>query len=179
MTMTNLDTKVVPMRPVHAGRPLDPRLEELRKILRESDVVLADGDLSDAIVVSDEAKFRQRFGHRFDWGRRHREALIRLKQEKDLTDAEIKLFRHTGNLRRTAHGVRLDASPWVAMWGGMQMLCLGTLLSVTVLAGWHNLLFAPLRYLEAWLTLLGIATLCCLLYWSQIKPWLVHRRLQS
>lgn len=175
--MENLETKVVPIRPQPSNPPLDPRLEELRQILRDSDVSTAD-DLCDEAVVNDKSKFRRRFGHGFDWRRRHREALIELKQEWDLTDREIRLFWQTGNLRRTTRGVKLTASPWAAAAGGLQLIYVVPLFSAAILAGWENLLFAPLRYIQVWLMLFGVAVYGFALYWSQIKPWLIQRRLR-
>ncbi len=176
-TMEDPETKVVPIRPQPSTPPLDPRLEELRQILRDSDIIAADDELSDEAVVNDKSKFRRRFGRGFDWERPHREALIKLKREWDLTDREIRLFWETRNLRKTRRGVELTASPWAAVSGSLQLLYVVPLCMIAVLAGWQNLLFAPSRYLSAWLMLFGIAVYAVVLYWSQIKPWLVQRQL--
>lgn len=174
--MADIQTNIVPIRPEHFRMSLDPRLEELRQILRNADVDPSSDDLSDAAVVNDESKFRRRFGRGFDWRPHHREALIDLKHKHDLTDKEIRLFWETGNLRRTTHGVKLTAGPWAAASAGLQLFYVVPLCLAAMLAGWQNLLFAPLRFLPAWLMLFGIALYGFALYWSQIMPWLIQRR---
>lgn len=158
----------------------DARLKEIRQILCDASAAAADVALSDAAVMNDESKFRQRFGRGFDWGRRHREALIELKREHDLTDREIRWFWRSGNLRRTSTGVKLTAGPsWVAAWGVLQLCYLGSLVMTVVLAGWQRLLFTPMHYLPAWLMLLGIVFFVYPLYWMQVKPWLTLRHHES
>ncbi|MBS0437639.1 MAG: hypothetical protein JSR75_22575 [Proteobacteria bacterium] len=179
MTMTDTTSKVIPIRPGLVHSPPNKGLEEIRQILRDSDVAPAGDELSDAAVISDETKFRRRFGRSFDWGRRDREALIRFKHQQDLTDRQIRLFWCTDNLRRTAQGFSLAASPWIALWACFQLLYVGTLLATVFLGGWENLFFAPLRFLPAWLMLFGLVFFSTALYWSQIKPWLVQRQLQT
>ena len=108
----DFSNKVVPLRPwtpPKAQERLDPRLEELRRILAQAKPVA--GEHSDDEVIRDEDRFRRRFGPGFRWNRRDRIGLIALKKRYDLTDPEIKLFQHTGNLRRTPFGVILTASP--------------------------------------------------------------------
>lgn len=169
--MNKPDKNVTPLRPKSASA-------ELLQLLRDSDPLPPEDPLSDEIVLRSETKFRVRFGLGFKWGERHREALIQLKHRKDMTDTEIRLFRHTGSLRKTRSGVKLTTSVWFAAWGSVQVLCLGVLFGPAVLASWHNLLFAPVHYYKAWLMLLAIATLGYLLYWSQVKPWCVSRYLR-
>lgn len=175
--MAKKRTNVVPIRPETPRLPLDPRLEEFRQILRESDVDPVVDELCDAAVVQDESKFRRRFGRGFDWRPHHRVALIDLKREYGLTDKEIRFFWTTGSLRKTRHGVKLTASPWAAASGSLQLLYLIPLCSAAVLAGWQNLLTAPSRYLSAWLMLGGMVLYAIALYVSQVKPWLIQRRL--
>ncbi|PZP91207.1 MAG: hypothetical protein DI587_36140 [Variovorax paradoxus] len=153
---------------------LDPRLEEMRRILAESKPL--DSLYSDDEVIADEGKFRKRFGPGFRWNRRDRIGLIALKNRYDLTDPEIQLFQHTGNLHRSVFGVRLTASPWIALWGGVQIMVFGLLFLVLLLAAWPNLVTAPTKAIKPVLALLGLLTFCCGLYWMYVKPWLLHRR---
>lgn len=169
----NFSGKVVPLHP-KATAPLDPRLEELRRILSQSEP--ADSEYSDDEAIRDEDKFRRRFGPGFRWNRRDRIGLIELKKRYDLTDPEIKLFQHTGNLRRSPFGVMLTASPWIALWGGVQIAVFGVLFLALLLAAWPNLLAAPERAIKPALALLALLGFCFALHWLYVKPWLLRRR---
>lgn len=169
--MSDPDDKVVPLRP-KSGKA------ELLELLRDSDRLPPNDPLSDEIVLHSETQFRIRFGLGFRWGERHRAALIQLKRRKDMTDPEIRLFRRTGSLRKTASGVKLTTSVWFAAWGSIQVLCLGLMFGPAVWAGWHNLVCAPVNY-EAWLMLSGVAMFAYVLYWSQVKPWWISRHLRA
>lgn len=169
--------KVVPLRPdksERASERLDPRLEEMRRILAQSDPV--DGSYSDEEVIDDEGKFRKRFGPGFRWNRRDRLGLIALKQRYDLTDPEIQLFHYTGNLQRSMFGVRLRASPWVALWGGVQIAVFGAMFLALLLVAWPNFVSAPAKAVKPALGLVGLLTFCWALYWLYVKPWLLRRR---
>lgn len=170
-------SKVVPLRPDQQSPPperLDPRLEEMRRILAESKPL--DSIYSDDEVIADEGKFRKRFGPGFRWNRRDRIGLIALKKRYDLTDPEIQLFQHTGNLHRSVFGVRLTASPWIALWGGVQITVFGFLFLALLLAAWPNLVTAPATAIKPMLALLVLFAFCCGLYWMYVKPWLVRRQ---
>lgn len=169
----NFSGKVVPLHP-KATAPLDPRLEELRRILSQSEP--ADSEYSDDEAIRDEDKFRRRFGPGFRWNRRDRIGLIELKKRYDLTDPEIKLFQHTGNLRRSPFGVMLTASPWIALWGGVQIAVFGVLFLALLLAAWPNLLAAPERAIKPALAHLALLGFCFALHWLYVKPWLLRRR---
>jgi hypothetical protein len=169
--------KVVPLRsekPSKLQGSLDPRLEEFRRILAQSEPV--DGEYSDDEVIRDEDRFRRRFGLGFRWNHRDRIGLIELKKRYDLTDPEIKLFQHTGNLRRTPFGVKLTASPWIAAWGSVQIAIFVFLILVLLLAAWPNLIVAPARAIKPVLALLSLLIFCVGLYWLYVKPWLLRRR---
>jgi hypothetical protein len=169
------DAKIVLLRPATSPPPLDPRLEELRNILSQAQPI--DSEFSDDEVIQDEDKFRRRFGPGFRWNRRHREALMRLKRHYDLTDPEIKLFQHTGNLRRTPFGVQLAASPWIALWGGVQLAVFGLLFLALLFATLPNLVGAPSKAAKPLLGLGGLLLFCYNLYWFYIKPWRLQRQL--
>lgn len=170
--------KVVPLRPTRPKHHLDPRLEELRKILNEDVEPIRDEDdeLSDKNVIKCEKKFRKRFGYGFSWHRRHRVALIRLKHEKDLTDREIILFRHAGALRRTPWGVHLDASGWIALWGAFQLAILGLMIAAIVIGVWPQLATSPIKVLKLIGLLVGLLSICLMIYLTFIKPWIIQRR---
>lgn len=173
----DFNSKVVPLRrpkPFNVPEPLDPRLEELRRILVQSDPL--DGEYSDDEVIRDERKFRRRFGPGFRWNRRDRIGLIELKMRYDLTDPEIKLFQHTGNLRRTPFGVVLTASPWIALWGGVQIVIFGLLFLALLVAAWPNLEAAPARTIKPVLALIALLGLCIAMHWLYVKPWLLQRQ---
>jgi hypothetical protein len=109
------------------------RLEEIRQILNEAEPMPEPSTLErlDDEAIVDRTAFKRRFGR--DWpSRRHREALIRLRQERDWTDGEIKLFLITGTLQRGPFGVRPSADSWMAAWGSV--LIVGLLFLVTVIA---------------------------------------------
>lgn len=168
-------TKVTPIRrKVSDKPPLDDALEELRRLLQETEPL--DDELSDDEVIRDEKKFRRRFGPGFDWPKRDRIALIALKHEKDLTDAEIKLFRHTGNLTRGPFGIRLAATRWAAWFGWLQLAYFGALL-LALLAGLNaTMLRSPSRALGAAVLILGLLGFCITIYLMYIQPWIIQKR---
>lgn len=173
--------KVVPIRPPR--KPLgDERLEEIRRLLGESVPMPEpdpEDDLSDENVVRYRQAFRRRFGIGFDWLPHHRKALIALIHEYGLTDREVKMFRHTGNLKRTPLSVELTANRWIALWGGLQLVVFGTLFGALCVAVVPNLSSDPVRALRAILTLGGLFALCYAIYWLYIKPWIVQARVES
>ena len=167
--------KVTPIRrKVSDKPPLDDALEELRRLLQETEPI--DDALSDNEVIRDEKQFRLRFGPGFNWSKRDRIALIALKHEKDLTDAEIKLFRHTGNLTRGPFGIRLAATRWAAWFGWLQLAYFGALL-LTLLAGLNaTMLRSPSRALGAAVLILGLLGFCITIYLMYIQPWIIQKR---
>lgn len=176
-TGTAEESKVVPIRPNQPRPRLDPRLEEMRHLLR--DIEPLGDELSGERVIEDEKLFRKRFGIGFDWPRRHRQALIELKHDKDLTDAEIKLFRHTGNLRRTPFGVHLGASRWVALWGGLQLALFGTLLVGVVIPLAPLVAGSPIKALKLGGVAITLVSLCWVIYLFYIAPWRIQRRTEQ
>ncbi|MGH7461861.1 MAG: hypothetical protein ACREMA_12675 [Longimicrobiales bacterium] len=146
----------------------------MRRTLWQSDPV--DGECSDEEVIRDEDKFRRRFGPGFRWNRRDRIGLIELKQRYDLTDPEIRLFQHTGNLRRTPFGVSLTASPWVALWGALQLGVFALLFLALLLAALPNFSASLDKAIKPALVLLFLMLLCVGLYWMFIKPWVIQRQ---
>lgn len=166
--------KIVPLRPDKPPESLDSRLEEIRRLLSQSEPI--SNQYSDAAVIKDEDKFRRRFGPGFRWNRRDRRGLIELKKRYDLTDPEIRLFHYTGNLRRTLLGVQLTASPWIAVWGFVQIGVFGLLFLALLLAAWPRLAAAPLQAVKPILALLALLAFCAGLYWLYVKPWLLRRR---
>lgn len=169
---------MVPLKP--EIRPtLDPRLEELRRILQEAEPVPGNDAMSDERVIEDGHAFRQRFGYGFDWPRRHREALIQLKHEKKLTDAEIKLFRRTGNLLRTPLGIKLAATRGVALAGAAQLamwIAVIVVLITASLLSWGTPTFKPYKAIVLFGLLL---VLCYGIYWLHLKPWFIQRRVEQ
>jgi hypothetical protein len=168
------NTNVTPIRRQSSKPPLEAPLEELRQLLRETEPL--DDDLSDEDVIRDEKKFRRRFGLGFDWPKRDRIQLISLKHEKDMTDAEIKLFRHSGNLTRGPFGIRLSATRWGAWFGGIQLAYFGTLL-LALLAGLNtSMLRSPSRAFGVAVLVLGLLGFCITIYLMYIKPWIIQKR---
>lgn len=163
-----------PDKPVRPTERLDPRLDELRRLLAQS--VPISRSYSDEEVIDDEGKFRKRFGPGFQWSRRDRAGLIALKTRYDLTDSEIKLFHYTGNLHRSVFGVRLTASSWIAIGGGIHLAILVPML-LLLLAGimldWRSETSIVLSRL---VVILGLASLCYGIYWLYVKPWRIQRR---
>lgn len=169
-------SKVTPIRSQSSKPPLEAPLEELRRLLQETEPL--DDNLSDEEVIRDEKKFRRRFGVGFDWHKRDRIRLIALKHEKDLTDSEIKLFRHSGNLTRSPFGIRLSATRWGAWFGGIQLAYFGTLL-LALLAGLNaSMLRSPSRALGVAVLILGLLGFCITIYLMYIKPWIIQKRIE-
>lgn len=176
-TRAETRAKVVPLHPEKSEPPperLDPRLEEMRRILAQSEPL--DGTYSDEEVIADEKKFRKRFGPGFYWNRRDRIGLIALKNRYDLTDPEIKMFHYTGNLHHSVFGVRLTASPWVALWGGAQLAVFGLLFVALLGAALPALTSGSTKALKPVLALIALFGFCYTLYWFYVKPWLLRRR---
>lgn len=171
------DKKVVPLPPPRQRPPLDPKLEEIRQLLQEA-TPLGD-DLSDEVVIRDRPSFRRRFGPGFDWSPSHREALIRLIHEKGLTDIEVKLFRHTGNLIRTPFGVHLGAKRWMAVIGVFQITLFASIFAVTLGVVWPYLFALTDKALKGWVLIAGLAALCYALYLTFILPWRIQRRTEQ
>lgn len=175
----DIPDKVVPLRPETPKPPsekLDPRLEELRNILAQSQPI--DGAYTDDEVVNDEDKFRKRFGPGFRWSRRDRAGLIALKSRYDLTDSEIRLFHHTGNLHRSVFGVQLNASSWFAMWGGVQLAIFGPILLLLMAATIFGEGAAATVLLKRLIVLLCLSAVCYGIYWVYVKPWRIQRQKQ-
>lgn len=170
-------SKVLPIRPPEKKSLGHPRLDEIRQLLHEAEPASdPEDDLSDDNVIRSRTAFRRRFGIGFDWLPHHRRALIALLLDKGLTDREVKMFRHTGNLKRTPLGVELTANRWIALWGGLQMVTFGTLFGALVIAAVPNVIADPVRALRALIVLGGIAALCYAIFWLYIKPWIVQQR---
>ena len=107
-----------PYTPHRFSTGTERRLEEIRQILREAEPLAPPSvlQLLDAEAIEDRRAFKRRFGH--DWPLRfHREALVRLRRERDWTDGEVRLFLFGGTLRRGPFGVRPAASLWIAIYG--------------------------------------------------------------
>ncbi len=167
--------KVVPLRPSQPSPQLDPRLEEIRQLLSESEPI--DTQYSDDEVIKDEHKFRRRFGLGFHWNHRDRRGLIELKRQYDLTDREIRLFHYTGNLRKTIFGVVLTANRWVALWGGVQLAFFGLLFVTLFLSLWPRFWTEPSQTVKPLMALIVLLLSCVVIYWLYVKPWLVQRQL--
>jgi hypothetical protein len=102
------------------SKETERRLGEMRQILNEAEPLPEPFALErlDAEAIVDRAAFKRRFGR--DWtSRRDREALIQLRQERDWTDGEVKLFLYSGALCRGPFGVVPDASVFLAVFGGI------------------------------------------------------------
>lgn len=155
------------------------RLKEIRQILSEADPLPEPSALErrDAEAIRDRAAFRRRFGR--DWpSRHHREALIHLRQERDWTDGEIKLFLITGTLQRGPFGVRPSADSWMATWGSVliaSMLFLVATIAVTVLSRMVPWSFATAVHAAGdFLLFSGFAWV---VYQMHVRPWRIQRRM--
>jgi len=162
----------------HFSHESERRLEEIRQILNEAEPLPEPSMLErlDAEAIVDRTAFKRRFGR--DWpSRRHREALIQLRQERDWTDGEIKLFLITGTLQRGPFGVRPSADSWVAVWGNVLiagMLFLVTGIAAAVLAGmvpWS--LGTAMHAIGDILLFSGFAWIA---YQMHVRPWRIQRR---
>jgi hypothetical protein len=174
------DTKVVPMTRFRSS-PAEDRLEEIRQLFREAEPLEPDS-LDEALqadrkAVNDEKEFIRRFG--FDWPLRDRQELIRLKQQRRLTDREIRLFYLTGNLSRGPLGVRLSARLWVAAWGWVQIGVFLSLFGALLLVASQNLPQAPEKLLRIGGFLAFQLGLVWALYLTFVKPWRIQRRVMA
>jgi len=154
------------------------RLEEIRQILNEAEPLPEPSALErlDAEAIVDRTAFKRRFGR--DWpSRHHREALIRLRQERDWTDGEIKLFLITGTLQRGPLGVWPSADSWMAAWGSVliaSMLFLVTTIAVAVFAR-----LAPWSFgtaMQAAGDTLLFSGFAWVVYQMHVRPWRIQRR---
>ncbi len=162
----------------HFSEATERRLEEIRHIFQDAEPVAEPFALErlDAEAIADRRVFKRRFG--YDWPLRfHREALIRLRQERDWTDGEVKLFLISGTLRRGPFGVRPAASAWIAAFGGaliaLMLLFVATVGLLFVARSASLSIELVARGGGVMLTYLGIAWLAYQLY---IRPWRVLRR---
>ncbi|MEL0028196.1 MAG: hypothetical protein VW625_05975 [Perlucidibaca sp.] len=173
---SDANVRALPTRPPRAK--LDPRLEELRSILQASEPAEVPAD-SDAALINDGYLFQKRFGPGFNWPRRHRMALLKLIQQTGLSDREVRLFRHTGNLRRTPRSVELAATGGMALigasqigfWGGFALM-----LAIALALDFGSSSRLPLRVVAAVAVLSGASYL---LYICSIKPWITQRRIEQ
>jgi hypothetical protein len=154
------------------------RLEEIRQILNEAEPLSEPSTLErlDDEAIVDRTAFKRRFGR--DWpSRRHREALIQLRQERDWTDGEIKLFLITGTLQRGPFGVRPSADSWMAAWGsvlivGMLVLVMG--IGAAVLARLVPWSFGIAVHAAG--DVLLFSGFAWVVYQMHVRPWRIQRR---
>lgn len=162
----------------HFSQESERRLEEIRQILNEAEPLPEPSTLErlDAEAIVNRTAFKRRFGR--DWpSRRHREALIRLRQERDWTDGEIKLFLITGTLQRGPFGVRPSADAWVAVWGSIlitTMLFLVTGIAVAVLARMVPWSFGTAMHAAG--DVLLFSGFAWVVYQMHVRPWRIQRR---
>lgn len=154
------------------------RLQEIQQILNEAEPLPEPSTLErlDDEAIVDRTAFKRRFGR--DWpSRRHREALIQLRQERDWTDGEIKLFLITGTLQRGPFGVRPSADSWVAVWGSVLIVCL--LFLVTGIAAAVLARMVPWSFntaLQAAGDVLLFSGFAWVVYQMHVRPWRIQRR---
>jgi hypothetical protein len=154
------------------------RLEEIRQILNEAELLPEPSTLErlDAEAIVDRTAFKRRFGR--DWpSRRHREALIQLRQERDWTDGEIKLFLMTGTLQRGPFGVRPSADSWMAAWGSV--LIVGMLFLVATIAAAVFVRMVPWSFgtaMHAAGDVLLFSGFAWVAYQMHVRPWRIQRR---
>jgi hypothetical protein len=128
----------------------------------------------DRVTVEREDVFLRRFG--FDWPRRYRGALIRLKHERELSDREIKLLFRAGCLKRSTDDVRFEANRWLAATGWMLIACL----SPTILLFVSGVATHVPTTLVRGLAVVGVAGWLLTMVWMgyafYIEPWRIHER---
>jgi hypothetical protein len=156
----------------------EQRIEEIRRIFHEAPPVQEPSaqERLDTEAVQDRAVFKRRFGH--DWPlRHHREALVRLRRERDWTDKEVWLFLLSGSLRRGPFGVQPAASAWTAAFGVVLVFVM--LVFTACVAGFFVVHGAALDVNTAargggvMLLYLGFGWL---LYQLYVRPWRIQRR---
>ncbi len=156
----------------------DSRLDEIRKIMSEAEPLsipdLSRGAGDDVEVIESELAFIRRFG--FDWPRRQRELLIRLKQERDLTDREIRLLYLTGDLRYGPLGVRLGGNRWLAAWGWTQIAVVLALSAILFWAAWPVATLPSGNKVRVFAALAGLVGLAYALYLTLVRPWHIRQR---
>ena len=155
----------------------EQRLEEMRQILREAEPFATASALQqlDVEAVEDRRVFKRRFGH--DWPLRfHREALVRLRQERDWTDNEVKLFLFSGALRRSPFGVRPDASVWFAIFGGILVALMLLFASTGLLFILRTSSLSVELVVRGGAVLFGLVGTAWIAYQLYIRPWRIQRR---
>lgn len=167
------ENRVVSLR----GRNSQPFMnvqEEIRCLMKDPDSFEPFSAL-DMDAINSEEDFRRRFGLGFSWNEKHRRALIELKRRFDLTDPEIRLMHHTGNLKRTSEGVFMSASYLVAIIGGIQLGVIAAVYGFLLAFVFFNL-SNPLMMLNWCVLLFFVIFFCYALNWTYIKPWRVQCR---
>ncbi|MGH8041092.1 MAG: hypothetical protein ACREPN_03495 [Rudaea sp.] len=158
--------------------PAEQRLAELQQIWREAEPILEPCELErlDAEAITDRRVFKRRFG--YDWPLRfHREALVKLRQQRDWTDKEVWLFLLSGTLRRGTFGVKPAASAWTAAFG---VVLVSVMLVFTTFVGGFFVAHGEALTLNmaarggaAMLLYLGVGWV---LYQLYVRPWRIQRR---
>ncbi|MDR3388235.1 MAG: hypothetical protein P4L92_14390 [Rudaea sp.] len=160
------------------SKETERRLEEIRQILSEAKPLPEPSALErlDAEAIVDRTAFKRRFGR--DWPSHHqREALIQLRQERDWTDGEIKLFLITGTLQRGPLGVRPSADSWTAAWGSV--LIVGMLFLVAGIAAAVLARIVPWSFgtaVHAAGDVLLFSGFAWVVYQMHVRPWRIQRR---
>lgn len=144
----------------------------------EHEKVSDDHDLSDANVIKNERAFGRRFGPGFIWTRLHRGALIQLKNDKDLTDFEIRLLHWSGSLQRTLTGVELAAHPFVALFGVCLCGFVALVFLAVLLMKWPSADGSLLGFLRTVLGFGFITVLGMTVYAFYVHPWRIQRRVE-
>lgn len=90
----------------------------------------------DLLSLEKEDAFGQRLG--FALGRRGREAVIRLMDEYDCTDTEIRALHMVGSLRWDGQTLRFKHVFWLKLLGVVQMGCLSLGVLLLLLLIWVN-----------------------------------------
>lgn len=164
--------------PKRFSTPAEQRLREIQQLFREAEPIREPCELErlDVEAIQDWRVFKRRFG--YDWPLRfHREALIKLRQQRDWTDKEVWLFLLSGTLRRGPFGVEPSASGWTAAFGFVLvsiMLVFATLLAGLFISHGATLtLNTAARGAGAVLLYLGLGWL---LYQFYVRPWRIQRR---
>jgi hypothetical protein len=186
-----IERKVVPISKANEGTEHSRWLESVRRDMQlvldkieppddgaATEEASDDRDLSDANVVKNERAFRRRFGPGFVWTRLHRTALIHLKNDKDLTDFELRLLHWSGSLKRTLTGVELAAHWWVALFGAF-VCCYVGLAFLAIFAMKWPAADGSLR--GVFKTALGFGYLSALglaVYAFYVHPWRIQRRVE-
>ena len=173
--------KVVQFPKNSQPRPLDPGLEELRRLINEATPThpeLPEEDVPDAeSLIRDVQDFNKRYRAGYGWRKHHRRKLLTIKYEHGLSDSEIRGLRQVGAIRWTPCGVKLALTQGLAVSAAILAFALLILAICTAVLIYPQLTTLSLSSAIGWALLGGYVSAAIYMYRTHIRPWRNYRAL--